>query len=102
MAVVSLGILLVLAIPMFSIRLGVADQGNDPTSQTTRRAYDLLADGFGAGFQRADPARLRPQRVDDRRHGQPVRSRPFVADPDVAVRRAAYRSTKRATPPWSR
>ena len=50
MALVSLGILLVLAIPMFSIRLGVADQGNDPTSQTTRRAYDLLADGFGPGF----------------------------------------------------
>jgi putative drug exporter of the RND superfamily len=50
MALVSLGILLVLAIPMFSIRLGVADQGNDPTSQTTRRAYDLLATGFGPGF----------------------------------------------------
>ncbi len=49
MALVSLGILLVLAIPMFSIRLGVADQGNDPTSQTTRRAYDLLAEGFGPG-----------------------------------------------------
>ena len=42
--------LLVLAIPMFSLRLGVADQGNDPTSQTTRRAYDLLAKGFGPGF----------------------------------------------------
>jgi RND superfamily putative drug exporter len=50
MALVSLGILVVLAIPMFSIRLGVADQGNDPTSQTTRRAYDLLAEGFGPGF----------------------------------------------------
>jgi RND superfamily putative drug exporter len=49
MVLVSLGILLVLAIPMFSIRLGVADQGNDPASQTTRRAYDLLAEGFGPG-----------------------------------------------------
>jgi RND superfamily putative drug exporter len=49
MALVSLAILLFLAIPMFSIRLGVADQGNDPTSQTTRRAYDLLAEGFGPG-----------------------------------------------------
>ena len=28
----------------------MADQGNDPTSLTTRRAYDLLADGFGPGF----------------------------------------------------
>jgi RND superfamily putative drug exporter len=50
MAVASLIFLVVIAIPMFSIRLGVADQGNDPTSLTTRRAYDLLADGFGPGF----------------------------------------------------
>jgi RND superfamily putative drug exporter len=47
---ISLIVLLALALPMFSIRLGAADQGNDPTSQTTRRAYDLLADGFGKGF----------------------------------------------------
>ncbi|MFN2640590.1 MAG: MMPL family transporter, partial [Actinomycetota bacterium] len=37
-------------LPMFSIRLGAADQGNDPKSMTTRHAYDMLADGFGAGF----------------------------------------------------
>jgi RND superfamily putative drug exporter len=49
MAGLSLAFLLLLAIPMFSIRLGVADQGNDPTSLTTRRAYDLLAKGFGPG-----------------------------------------------------
>jgi RND superfamily putative drug exporter len=47
---VSLVVLGTLAIPMFSLHLGVADQGNDPTSQTTRRAYDLLAKGFGPGF----------------------------------------------------
>jgi RND superfamily putative drug exporter len=50
MAGVSLALLVTLAIPVFSIRLGAADQGNDPTSQTTRRAYDLLAKGFGPGF----------------------------------------------------
>jgi len=50
MAGASLIVLLVIAIPMLSIHLGVADQGNDPTSQTTRRAYDLLAQGFGPGF----------------------------------------------------
>jgi RND superfamily putative drug exporter len=50
MAGLSLAFLLLLAVPMFSLRLGVADQGNDPTSLTTRRAYDLLADGFGPGF----------------------------------------------------
>jgi RND superfamily putative drug exporter len=50
MAGVSLAVLVALALPMFSLRLGAADQGNDPTSMTTRRAYDLLADGFGPGF----------------------------------------------------
>jgi RND superfamily putative drug exporter len=49
MAGLSLAVLLTIAIPTLSIRLGVADQGNDPTSQTTRRAYDLLAKGFGPG-----------------------------------------------------
>ena len=46
----SLLILLVLAIPFVSLRLGVADAGNDPTKFTTRRAYDLLSQGFGPGF----------------------------------------------------
>jgi RND superfamily putative drug exporter len=50
MATASLAVLVVIALPMFHIRLGVADQGNDPTSLTTRRAYDLLAKGFGPGF----------------------------------------------------
>ena len=39
-----------LAIPVLSLRLGVADSGNDPTKFTTRRAYDLLSQGFGPGF----------------------------------------------------
>src|SRR5438067_2118078 len=49
MALVSLAILVTMALPLFSIRLGVADHGNDPTKLTTRRAYDLLAKGFGPG-----------------------------------------------------
>jgi RND superfamily putative drug exporter len=48
-ALAGLVVLLVLAVPVVSLRLGVADAGNDPTSQTTRRAYDLLAEGFGPG-----------------------------------------------------
>jgi putative drug exporter of the RND superfamily len=32
------------------VRLGASDQGTQPTAQTARRAYDLLAEGFGAGF----------------------------------------------------
>jgi len=42
--------MLILAIPVLSLRLGSSDQGNDPSSTTTRQAYDLLADGFGPGF----------------------------------------------------
>ncbi|HEV3134073.1 MAG TPA: MMPL family transporter [Acidimicrobiia bacterium] len=49
-AIGGLVILLVLAVPFFGLRLGVADAGNDPTSLTTRRAYDLLSQGFGPGF----------------------------------------------------
>ena len=32
------------------VRLGASDQGTQPTEQTARRAYDLLAEGFGPGF----------------------------------------------------
>lgn len=43
-------ILLVLSIPLFDMRLGSADAGNNPTSSTTRRAYDAIAGAFGPGM----------------------------------------------------
>jgi len=46
----ALLVLVVLAIPLFSMRLAFTDAGNDPPSLTTRQAFDLLAEGFGAGF----------------------------------------------------
>ncbi|MBV9411096.1 MAG: MMPL family transporter, partial [Acidimicrobiia bacterium] len=46
----ALAIMFVLAIPFFSLRLGNSDAGNDPKTSTTRQAYDLLAKGFGPGF----------------------------------------------------
>jgi putative drug exporter of the RND superfamily len=48
--VAGLGIMLVLCVPALSMRSGSSDAGNDPASQTTRKAYDLLANGFGPGF----------------------------------------------------
>ncbi|MBX9422776.1 MMPL family transporter [Streptomyces lateritius] len=39
----------VLALPTFSLHLGTSDQGNNPAAATTRKAYDLIADGFGPG-----------------------------------------------------
>ena len=43
-------LMLLLAAPALWLRLGSSDAGNDPTTFTTRRAYDLLAEGFGPGF----------------------------------------------------
>jgi RND superfamily putative drug exporter len=43
-------ILLLLSAPLLSIRLGFGDNGNAPAHTTVRKAYDLLAEGFGPGF----------------------------------------------------
>ena len=48
--VVALSLLLVLAIPMLHLDLGASDAGNNPESFTSRRAYDLLSQGFGPGL----------------------------------------------------
>ena len=41
--------LLALAAPVLTIELGVSDEGNGSETQTSRRAYDLVAEGFGPG-----------------------------------------------------
>jgi RND superfamily putative drug exporter len=46
---VALLILLGLAVPALDMRLGTADAGLDPPDTTTRKAYDIVASGFGAG-----------------------------------------------------
>jgi putative drug exporter of the RND superfamily len=42
--------LIALALPIFGLRLGFSDEGNYPEDTTTRQAYDMLAEGFGPGF----------------------------------------------------
>jgi RND superfamily putative drug exporter len=49
-AIVALLILLTLAAPLVRLRLGEADAGTLPTTSTQRRAYDLLSQAFGSGF----------------------------------------------------
>ncbi|MEV6650458.1 MMPL family transporter [Streptomyces sp. NPDC051219] len=49
-ALVAVVVMAALAIPVLSLRLGATDQGNHKESTTTRQAYDLLAEGFGPGF----------------------------------------------------
>jgi len=43
-------VLLVLASPVLGLRMGFSDEGNFPEDTTTRKAYDLIAEGFGPGF----------------------------------------------------
>ncbi len=49
-ALLSGGLLIALCIPTLSLRLGSNDAGTDPAGSSTREAYDLLAEGFGPGF----------------------------------------------------
>ena len=50
LTVCALVVMATLASPFAALRLGLSDAGNDPASSTTRKAYDLLAQGFGPGF----------------------------------------------------
>jgi RND superfamily putative drug exporter len=43
-------VLIVLAAPVLGMRMGWTDEGNFPENSATHQAYDLLAEGFGAGF----------------------------------------------------
>jgi RND superfamily putative drug exporter len=49
-AVAATAVMLALAAPALGLRLGASDAGNDPAGNTTRKAYDLIAQGFGKGF----------------------------------------------------
>jgi RND superfamily putative drug exporter len=71
--IVTLLLILGLAGTSGLVRLGASDQGTQPKDQTARRAYDLLAAGFGPGFNGPIPIVVdvngdeeAPQRVADR------------------------------------
>jgi putative drug exporter of the RND superfamily len=49
-AIAGLLVLIVISLPVFSIRLGFADASSGSTERSSRRAYDLLSEGFGVGF----------------------------------------------------
>jgi len=50
LSLVALIAIVLVCVPFFSLHLGSSDAGTDPASSTTRQAYDLLATGFGPGF----------------------------------------------------
>ena len=75
--------LALLIVPFFSIRLGQTDAGNNPPETTTRQAYDLLAEGFGAGFN--GPLAVVVERGDaDLGAALPVLSGQIATDAEVA------------------
>jgi RND superfamily putative drug exporter len=91
-------LLLILAMASTSslVRLGAADQGTQPKEQTSRRAYDLLAEGFGPGFNGPIPIVVdvkddpqAPQRIYDRVRGAEgvasVRAPQFNKQKSVAI-----------------
>jgi len=49
-ATAATALMLLIAVPILSLRLGAVDAGSDPSSTTTYKAYNLLAKGFGPGF----------------------------------------------------
>ena len=49
-SILAFGVIVVLATPFFSLRLGLPDASTDPSSSTTYQAYQLLVKGFGPGF----------------------------------------------------
>ena len=75
--------MILIAIPFFSMRLGSADAGSDPASSTTRRAYDLIAKGFGPGYngplQLVAQVRTPADRADFMRVERAVAATPGVA-----------------------
>jgi putative drug exporter of the RND superfamily len=78
------------------VRLGASDQGTQPKQQTARKAYDLLAEGFGPGFNGPIPIvvdvngdQQAPQKLYDRVLGMPgvasVREPQFNKEKSVAI-----------------
>jgi RND superfamily putative drug exporter len=50
LAIASLAVMIALLVPVLAMRLDSSDAGNDASSTSSRHAFDLLAQGFGPGF----------------------------------------------------
>ena len=86
-------VLLTLAAPALSLKTGFPDAGDNPTGQTERKAYDLLAEGFGPGFNAPLLVVADLQGTGARRRATsprwPSASPPTPASPRSASRRSA-------------
>ena len=109
--IIGFAVLLLLTVPLLSLRLGFNDAGNRPTSDTTRRAYDLVSEGFGPGFNgpllltaatpdgEQDVAALQ-QLSESLNDG--VEGVAFATPPQTDARRATSRSCRCSPPPTRR
>jgi RND superfamily putative drug exporter len=66
LAAVGLAVMIVVSAPVLHLRLGFADASNDPSSGTTYKAYEMLAKGFGPGFNGPLLLVAQPQSAADR------------------------------------
>lgn len=85
-------VLLLLAAPVLSLRLGFSDEGNFDPESTTRRAYDMLAEGFGPGFNGPLLVAVSLPSADDARALAKL-SAAVSADPGVAYASPAIPNT---------
>jgi len=76
------GLLLALTAPVLALRVGTPDDGSRPQTRTERRAYDLVAEGFGPGVN--GPLVIAVDISQDPSVVQPLRSA-IVADPGIAA-----------------
>ena len=84
-AVYAIGVtvlLLALTAPVLALRLGFPDEGTLPGSRTERRAYDLVADGFGPGTN--SPLLIAVETAGDEGVVEPLRAA-IEADPGIAA-----------------
>src|SRR4051794_6020526 len=87
-AIAGVLVLVLLAVPFASLRLGQPDDGNDRAGSTTRVAYDRIAEGFGVGF--SGPLVLAGSGTDSLAQVRSIAARTpdvaFVSEPRIAPR----------------
>jgi RND superfamily putative drug exporter len=81
---VGLCVVVALALPVLSLRLGFVDAGNDPAATQTRQAYDLLAQGYGPGFNGPFLLAIQVPAGGDHSAELAKLQSAIAADPDVA------------------
>ncbi|MFJ4840168.1 MMPL family transporter [Streptomyces sp. NPDC088746] len=97
--VIATVVLVALALPALQLKLAVTDEGNSPTTTSSRQAYDMVGDAFGPGangplvilIEDDDPAAVRTTATAVEDKLREVKGIADVSGIDVADDRAAAR-----------